>query len=482
MKNIIAIFFTAITVIVRSMEAVVLDLPNTVPGIMADKQNQTINEEQNIECFHIIVPNSEADYALRNHHMIVSSCNTAYNSLHNDSYGAMAYKGNIYFPTNGIQPTTKEAAKYSCANVLNTEDSPITEWYIRVFGGEKAVIYSKNQVPTSAQKTQGPKLGFKENNSKNYIITAYSSSNVFKQQFWKTFRTIASDPVGRVLLYRILIEIRRQVSETNKNGPCEPSLLPQIDSRKRNRSIVINYSHSLCFIEDQGIDFDYSNNTTTVLKIHNHQISNEFKTRTSDIGLFHEMLHWFHLLRYPDRFTNDSRQDNYQYLTRCYYGDISELFVWEGDDDIVIDNEEIRTILGTPDYTNKKIRKRIPKSAFFKTQDRRKEPVIDKISSQPVPEHYVLTEQKFLNGDDLSENTYRMSKHNSHIRDVRMRWGHGGEIKPLSINPDTKEVQDTVNIFNKNRFILGNMVARNCYSDITGNDKIWNLGNEATEP
>ena len=81
MKNIIAIFFTAITVIVRSMEAVVLDLPNTVPGIMADKQNQTINEEQNIECFHIIVPNSEADYALRNHHMIVSSCNTAYNSI-----------------------------------------------------------------------------------------------------------------------------------------------------------------------------------------------------------------------------------------------------------------------------------------------------------------------------------------------------------------------------------------------------------------
>lgn len=41
---------------------------------------------------------------------------------------------NIYFPTDGFQPTTPDAIKYALANVDNTENSTITNWYMQMFG------------------------------------------------------------------------------------------------------------------------------------------------------------------------------------------------------------------------------------------------------------------------------------------------------------------------------------------------------------
>lgn len=40
----------------------------------------------------------------------------------------------IEFPIDGHQPTTPEAVEYSCANIDNRPDSPITEWYMKMFG------------------------------------------------------------------------------------------------------------------------------------------------------------------------------------------------------------------------------------------------------------------------------------------------------------------------------------------------------------
>jgi hypothetical protein len=45
-----------------------------------------------------------------------------------------ANEHNIYFPEDGSQPTTPEAVQYSCANIDNRENSPITEWYMKMFG------------------------------------------------------------------------------------------------------------------------------------------------------------------------------------------------------------------------------------------------------------------------------------------------------------------------------------------------------------
>ena len=140
---------------------------------------------------------------------------------------------NIYFPADGSQPTTPEAARWSCANIDNRENSPITDWYIRAFGGDEALEYSKNGMPKKLPYTV-PKLGakkltseqmietyksstdypkgkkiLKSQNCVEHIITVNGDDGVFKKSFWKTFRVIASDPVGRVLLYRLIIEIRR---------------------------------------------------------------------------------------------------------------------------------------------------------------------------------------------------------------------------------------------------------------------------------
>jgi hypothetical protein len=50
-------------------------------------------------------------------------------------YAAINCEGNIHFPTNGVQPTTLETIEYSCANVDNQENSPITEWYMMMMFG-----------------------------------------------------------------------------------------------------------------------------------------------------------------------------------------------------------------------------------------------------------------------------------------------------------------------------------------------------------
>ncbi len=40
----------------------------------------------------------------------------------------------IYFPVDGHQPTTEQAAHWSQANTDNDPNSPITKWYMRMFG------------------------------------------------------------------------------------------------------------------------------------------------------------------------------------------------------------------------------------------------------------------------------------------------------------------------------------------------------------
>jgi hypothetical protein len=64
-------------------------------------------------------------------------------------------------------------------------------------------------------------------------------------QFWNTFRQIAENPVGRVLLYRLLIEIRRQ---NNGNGAQEAGIdVVNLDDRNGARTLMIKYN-----IEDGG--------------------------------------------------------------------------------------------------------------------------------------------------------------------------------------------------------------------------------------
>lgn len=237
---------------------------------------------------------------------------------------------NIYFPEDGSQPSTSDAIKYSLANIDNTPNSPITKWYMRMFGVLQAIpagnfieagfelnagpavvppllagIYPpvaagvagvarqiikfelfehiaedlnrlahlhatnhivaplpqiivagagvnlaginiaamaqanknsidqlinaldsnplKNQldaiVPTKNQRENIiKKLRFLSSQFLNVGESIHQATNRLKRIFIDNFRTIASTSVGRVLLYRILIEIRRSAAAGNYNG------------------------------------------------------------------------------------------------------------------------------------------------------------------------------------------------------------------------------------------------------------------------
>ena len=379
-----------------------------------------------------------------------------------------ANEHNIYFPIDGSQPTTAEAARYSCANI---NDNRVTEWYMKMFG----VIPFQNTVPANNYIKAGWTAIPAATSIVNINTTLAGTPRDFKKLFLRTFRTIASDPVGRVLLYRILIEIRRRCAIGN--GVCEMAFVALHD-RNNCRAITVNHDPDIGLVIGQGIDFHFDPVQTALLHIQHNMIFTRDMARTPDIALFHEMTHWFHYLRNPDRYNNDKTEDHYQYLTRSYYASVSELFTWSK----AINNEEIRTILGTPNYAIQNIRNLIPATAFFNIAAHGREQVINAVDGLPVPNHFVLTAQKFLNGDDLSENAYRMSRHTPPGNNVRMRWGHGEPIAQISIDNATNTVNDPDNIFNTNRFLLANLVARQCYNDVAAIAKVWELRNGATEP
>ncbi|MDR2372155.1 MAG: hypothetical protein LBD60_03345, partial [Puniceicoccales bacterium] len=123
----------------------------------------------------------------------------------------------IYFPTDGHQPTTPEAAQWSCANVeANNVNSPITRWYVNAF-----FTYDFGFAASAAPQAPGQ------------IVVLIGGTPAERMSFMGMFRTIAANPAGRVLLYRLLIEIRRQ--NAANNGCCEQGIfMSSGDLSKRN--------------------------------------------------------------------------------------------------------------------------------------------------------------------------------------------------------------------------------------------------------
>ncbi len=386
---------------------------------------------------------------------------------------------NIYFPQDGHQPTTPEAAAWSCSNVNNNN---ITDWYVRVFGGETGLALSQGHpAPVS---DSGPRMGilYPMTSISTNIITVNvvdaiaDGINNFDQQFWQAFREIASNPVGRVLLYRILIEIRRQHVT---DGCCENGIaLGMVSLEKRNfcRSIVVKYSDTGCSFacgSRRTIAFDPDDVTAITMKLKNLR-GNARKLETAidpvndtgDIGIFHEMLHWFHFLRNPIRYnySSDSDPTYYKYLLRGYYGnyhEISEVHTWDGH----VDEEEIRTILGTPNYNTVGEFNLMDYEGTFLPNNPRNGVNVN----LGVRRRHVPYEARFLEGDDLSENVYRMSKliPGAGGARYRMRFGHGDPISSIIILQGQPL---------PNRFQLAHLVATNCHLAITGaNLANWGL-------
>lgn len=385
----------------------------------------------------------------------------------------------LYFPTDGSQSDTPQAGQWSGAGYVGMlNDDLVTDWWIRVFGGNRAVDASNGLPRGGGCNIAGffflNFFGNLWNNvlPKNrvpaHIITV--NANVqgtpqsFEGLFWQAFREIADDPVGRVLLYRLLIEIRR-VDDAG-NGCCgDDVILPMgydPDERNNCRGIEIINSNDGCAFDFMRclieFDLDRGIQTGTLILDPNNNLTTQEENRPCTIALFHEMLHWFHFLRHPSRFDRMGSENpcQFKYPLRCYYGNVGELNVWGG----IIDAEEIATILGSPDLNLRNINALnllalIPHKAF----SLRKTAVNNiQVNINGVDQYIPISEQ-YLNGDDLSENAYRASQ------GQHMRFGHmTAAIEPVPLNPIPE------------RFRLAHGIAVQCYQDITGNaPQNWQL-------
>lgn len=230
--------------------------------------------------------------------------------------------------------------------------------------------------------------------------------------FVNDFRLTASSSVGRVLLYRLLIEIRRHQPGNNNGTLANDAIGLDIGVKHNyNRSVTI-VCGSFAFrsgyfslavgghparIVNPCIHF---NNTRCNLCTIGGNSENEDIIRlgsvNSHVALFHEIIHWYHLLRAPDRAdffvaadaNLSTRRNNFLWLT--YWGPLQtegrKLFSesqWRSSNNQFFNQEEVLTILGAPSSAKN-------------------------IIYSPMFHRIAFRGRKcYLEGYDLSENLYR---------------------------------------------------------------------------
>lgn len=174
---------------------------------------------------------------------------------------ACLQKAYTYFPADGEQPNDKQAPLFSCANLENHPFDPVTKWYMQMFG------YSADE---NGQESTPLKMGFNAQQKPNPILATYSRSaemmqkegmseqdieysnkaaNYIKDSFWCIFRIIAATPPGRILLYRLLIEIHR--TKDGAGAAENDTYTPTLKNKKHRdgiRSLAIDRTANNSYI------------------------------------------------------------------------------------------------------------------------------------------------------------------------------------------------------------------------------------------
>ncbi len=430
----------------------VLDLPigpNGTPGLVELAgalvfARNDVNNVPNVTCLHVIIPNTPADLA------------------RNISIPAAKQQaGNIYFPRNGVQPTTPEAVEYSCANIDNRENSPITEWYMKMFGvipfrnvgnpGADDYIKAGWSAPVDGAVTPEriisfpqPPIAYNHGNDIHNQIDADHDiqdpdipGNIISRigLFRRLFGKIASTPVGRVLLYRILIEVRRNTGGGNNAGCLENGIVAPvrlaggIDRRNKNRSISVYTSDRSSYNRfDSKIRIRETNGMHTIIgktTAHNNNGYTAIGQANSsiDISLFHEMTHWYHYLRNPKRYDDECTGNNLN-LQNYYLG----TYYWSGLDNCV-----------TQWNTN---RRKISQEAWSDRSITRYRVIFEEIRTilgVPCGGNIQRYNGDYKNGDDLCENLYRIDI------GAPLRFGHSFE----KFYEDRKVINKVLNAANE---------------------------------
>lgn len=419
MKQIKLLYVAILGIVVGDAECAqqtVFDLPLDTPGLQISVQNKTVNGIQNQKCIHVIVPGTDADNAYHDRNL------RPINAKERVDY-ATSKIGNIYFPRNGAQPTTPEAVEYSCANVgVYDINHPITEWYLRMFGW---IPEDDTKDGAAYDHIDRLKVGFdKETNPKPLLLMPFNlvkNDNIFldnrlsltkRLSFWHFFRYIASSPVGRVLLYRLLIEVRR--IKNGKGSVCNDVTMSQVytNERNENRHLILEWRDCNCFSKDNNrLGFCCTNLVALQCITEDVKDGNvlilpycSWFALYVDISIFHELCHWFHFLRNPDRYTLEKTAGNNTILINGKtYNEIPKIPL-------------AQYIYGEV-YANDKHKEgwRVSALPWRESNHVHFEELRNIIGSTSAVNSY-------LEGDDLSENLYRLSLGQP------LRFGHSNEI------------------------------------------------------
>lgn len=225
----------------------------------------------------------------------------------------------------------------------------------------------------------------------------------------KMFRKIASTPVGRVLLYRILIEIRRHrkgsnhgcldsnvASELRENTPDPKEMAELMKQRDDSRYLVVAWDPDGEFIPGNACictSDEESMGTAIGTESSRGYTHIPHCAIPPDVSLFHELVHWFLFLRDPVRVDKEASDEDLANWPLPYWNDPtlettterekvtrSKWNTHDKEGNAHFSFEEIRTILG-------------------------------------VPSNFPL----YHNGDDISENLYRTCV------GLPLRYGHDDE-------------------------------------------------------
>ena len=130
---------------------------------------------------------------------IIAKCQTDHYSFFGKNFirTQLSSGSEILFPTDARQMSSEEVVQLSGANL---DDGLVTKFYMAMFG---------------LIKWEGEylEMGFNELNQTCRIFDLSSLNKKTRRAFTTNFRKIASNSVGRTLLYRLLLEIRRTNAE-----------------------------------------------------------------------------------------------------------------------------------------------------------------------------------------------------------------------------------------------------------------------------
>ncbi|MDR0633045.1 MAG: hypothetical protein LBF84_02805 [Holosporales bacterium] len=268
-----------------------------------------------------------------------------------------------------------------------SKDESVTLWYVKKFSGVEA-----------PEKVPDESIEYPENFNEISIIDTGDLTTVYEREvFWQAFRNVANNPAGRNLLYRILIERERGGTEDVVLEPFDPdfdalrecALTMHIKWTYDTFSITpfcgtLSFNDTICIMQFcQALARDYC----------------AVGTMESDANadLFHELLHWYHALRAPQRYY-DEVFGLYRPIEHTIRTHPICRTIWNCDQDTtdseilcsakawhthvcndctVLDLEELRTIIGVKEQTSII---QSAEGAFLNT---------------------------FVNGDELSENLFR---------------------------------------------------------------------------